>query len=112
VLQILFMMGVAFALATLTSFFRDVSHILTIALGVLFWATPIVYQYDSLPERVRLPILLSPMSSFIVAYQQIFHYGRVPDLAVWLAAGSFSAGMFVLGASLFVSTEDQLAEQV
>jgi ABC-type polysaccharide/polyol phosphate export permease len=111
-LQILFTMGVAFALATLTSFFRDVRHILEIGLGVLFWTTPILYSYDSLPERLRLPILLSPMSSFIVGYQQIFHYGRFPDLAVWLAAGSYAAGMFVLGASLFVSTEDRLAEQV
>jgi len=111
-LQILFIAGVAFALATLTSFFRDVRHILEIALGVLFWTTPVLYQYDTLPELLRLPILLSPMSSFVVAYQQIFHYGRAPDLAVWLAAGSYAAGMFVLGASLFVSTEDQLAEQV
>ncbi|MCM3881623.1 MAG: ABC transporter permease [Vicinamibacterales bacterium] len=112
VLQILFTTGVAFALATLTSFFRDVRHILEIGLGILFWTTPIIYSYDNLPERLRLPILLSPMSSFIVGYQQIFHYGHGPDLAVWLAAGSYAAGMFVLGASLFVNTEDQLAEQV
>ncbi len=111
-LQILFTAGVGFALATLTSFFRDVRHILEIALGVLFWTTPILYQYDGLPERLRLPILLSPMSSFIVGYQQIFHSGRAPDLAVWLVAGSYAAGMFVLGATLFVSTEDRLAEQV
>jgi ABC-type polysaccharide/polyol phosphate export permease len=111
-LQLLFTAGVAFALATLTSFFRDVSHIMEIALGVLFWTTPILYQYDRLPELLRLPILLSPMSSFVVGSQQIFHSGRAPDLAVWLAAGSYAAGMFVLGASLFVSTEDRLAEQV
>ena len=80
-LQILFISGVAFALATLTSFFRDVSHILEIGLGILFWTTPILYQYGSLPEYLQLPILLSPMSSFIVAYQEIFHYGRVPGLA-------------------------------
>ena len=111
-LQILFTSGVAFALATLTSFFRDIRHILEIALAILFWTTPILYQYDSLPEYLQLPILLSPMSSFVIAYQEIFHQGRVPDLAVWLAAGSYAVGMFVLGASLFVDTEDRLAEQV
>jgi homopolymeric O-antigen transport system permease protein len=111
-LQILFTTGVAFALATLTSFFRDIKHILEIGLSVLFWTTPILYQYNSLPDRFRLPILLSPMSSFVVAYQQIFHYGRMPDAAVWLAAGSYAAGMFVVGASLFASNEDVLAEQV
>jgi hypothetical protein len=38
--------------------------------------------------------------------------GRAPDLAVWLTAVSYAAGMFVLGSSLFVTYEDQLAEQV
>lgn len=111
-LQILFTSGVAFALATLTSFFRDIGHILEIALTILFWTTPILYRYDALPEYLQLPILLSPMSPFIIAYQQIFHDGRVPDLAVWLAAGGYAVGTFVLGASLFVDTEDRLAEQV
>jgi lipopolysaccharide transport system permease protein len=111
-LQILFTAGVAFALATLTSFFRDIRHILEIALAILFWTTPILYQYESLPESVQLPILLSPMSSFVIAYQEIFHQGRAPGLAVWLAAGSYAVAMFVLGASLFVDTEDRLAEQV
>jgi len=96
----------------MTSFFRDIRHILEIALGALFWATPILYQYDSLPESLRLPILLSPMSSFVIAYQDIFHQGRVPGLSIWLAAGSYAVGMFVLGASLFVETEDRLAEQI
>jgi len=112
VLQILFMTGVAFALATLTAFFRDVTHLMEIALGILFWTTPILYQYDALPDLLRVPILLSPMSSFVVAYQQIFHLGRSPDLAVWLASSSYAAGMFVVGASIFVSSEDRLAELV
>ena len=111
-LQILFILGVAFMLATATSFFRDVRHILEIALGILFWTTPVLYQYRSLPEVVRLPILLSPMAPYVVAWQQILFEGRLPDLAVWLVAGSYAAGMFVLGASMFVSSEDRLAEQM
>lgn len=111
-LQVLFTTGVAFALATATSFFRDVRHIMEIAIGMLFWTTPILYQYGSLPDALRLPILLSPMSSYVVAWQQIFHEGRPPDLAVWLTAVSYAAGAFVLGASAFVSYEDRLSEQV
>jgi lipopolysaccharide transport system permease protein len=111
-LQILFTTGVALILATATAFFRDVRHILEIALSAMFWTTPIVYQYQNVPELLRLPVLLSPVSPFVVAYQQIFYYARTPDPPVWLAAFGYAAGMFVLGASLFVSYEDQLAEQV
>jgi ABC-type polysaccharide/polyol phosphate export permease len=111
-LQILFTTGVALILAAATAFFRDVRHILEIALSAMFWATPIVYQYQSVPESLRLPVLLSPVSPFVVAYQQILFYGRAPDPPVWLAAFGYAAGTFVLGASVFVSYEDQLAEQV
>jgi ABC-type polysaccharide/polyol phosphate export permease len=111
-LQILFTLGVAFALATVTSFFRDVRHMLDIVLSLTFWTTPILYRYEDVPELLRLPVLLSPLSPFVVAYQQIFFEGRQPDLPVWLAAFSYSAGMFILGASLFVTYEDHFAEQV
>jgi ABC-type polysaccharide/polyol phosphate export permease len=111
-LQILFTTGVAFALATATSFFRDVRHMLEIALGMMFWTTPILYQYRNLPDYLHLPILLSPMSPFVVAHQQIIYEGRVPDLAVWLAAGMYSSAMFIIGASVFVNSEARLAEQV
>jgi len=111
-LEVLFTMGVALALATITSYFRDVRHILEISLGVVFWSTPILYQYETLPEIVRLPVLLSPMSPFVIAWQQIFHDGRVPDLAVWLAATCYGTGMFVLGASMFVTSEDRFGELV
>lgn len=111
-LQVLFTVGVALAVATATAFFRDVRHIVEIALGALFWTTPILYEYQQVPEALRVPILLSPMSPFVVAYQQILYYGRSPDPAVWLAACSYAFGMFVIGASVFAEFEDRLAEQL
>jgi ABC-type polysaccharide/polyol phosphate export permease len=112
VCQIIFTTGVAFALATATSFFRDVRHLLEIALGALFWTTPILYQYSNLPDYLRLPVLLSPMSPFVIAHQQVIYEGRVPDPAVWLAVLTYAAAAFVLGTSAFVSCEDELAEQL
>ena len=58
-----------------------------------------------MPERLRLLILLSPVSSFVVAYQQIFFYRAWPDATVWLIAERLRArhvcrrGAAVSGAS-------------
>jgi lipopolysaccharide transport system permease protein len=112
VLQILFTTGVALALATAATFFRDVRHLLEVLLSALFWTTPIVYAYQNVPEFLRLPVLLSPVSSFVVAYQDIFYYGRMPPVPVWLVAFGYASAAFVLGASFFVTCEDQLAEHV
>lgn len=111
-LQILFTIGVALALSTGTTFFRDIRHLLEIALSVTFWLTPIVYELRQVPEAFRTPILLSPMSPFVVAYQQIFYYQQRPDAAVWLLAVTYAAVALLTGTALLVAYEDRFAEQV
>jgi ABC-2 type transport system permease protein len=111
-LQVMFTIGIAFMFATWTAFFRDVRHLLEVALAMLFWMTPIVYELRQVPERFRLLFLLSPMSPFVVAYQQIFYYREWPDATVWLMAVALALGAFVIGALLFLAFEDGFTEQL
>lgn len=111
-LQLLCTIGFAFIIATGTAFFRDVRHILEISLSALFWTTPIVYAFRQLPEPARLPIMLSPMSSFIVAYQEIFFYRTTPDLSLWLAAIIYGLGTFIIGAVVFTTYENRFTELI
>lgn len=111
-LQVLFTIGIALMLATATAFFRDVRHLLEVALGVLFWTTPIVYELSQVPERLRLVILMSPVSPFVVAYQQIFFYRSWPEATVWLVAAAHAIGAFVAGSLFFLAMEDRVMEQV
>ncbi len=111
-LQVIFTTGVALLLAASTAFFRDVRHLLEVALSVLFWTTPIVYEFTRIPEQLRLLILLSPVSPFVVAYQQIFFYRQWPEPAVWLMASVHAVGAFVVGALIFLSFEDRFTEQL
>lgn len=111
-LQVVFTIGIGLILATWTAYFRDVRHLLEVALAVLFWTTPIVYELRQVPERLRLLLLLSPVSPFVVAYQQLFFYREWPDATVWLMASAHALGAFVTGALLFLSFEDAFTEQL
>jgi len=111
-LQVLFTVGVALILSTGTAFFRDVRHLLEIALSVMFWTTPIIYELQQVPDRLRLLILLSPMSPYIVAYQQVFYFRQWPDATVWLVAIAHAVGAFVVGSLLFLTFEDRFAELI
>lgn len=111
-LQVLFTVGVALILATGTAFFRDIRHLLEIALSMLFWLTPIVYELDNVPERLRLPLLLSPLSPYVVAYKQMFFYGEWPDRSVWIVAAAYAFGALAIGSALLLAFEDRFAEQV
>ena len=111
-LQLIFTIGVALILATATAFFRDVRHLLEVALSVLFWTTPILYELSQVPERLQPLILLSPVASFVVAYHQMFVYQVWPDPSVWLVASAYAVGAFVIGALLFLTFEDRFTEQL
>jgi homopolymeric O-antigen transport system permease protein len=111
-LQVVFTTGVALLLATATAFFRDVRHLLEVTLNVLFWSTPIVYQINQIPEQYRFLILLSPMSPYVVAYQQMFLYRSWPDATVWSMALAHALGAFVSGVLLFFAFEDRFMEQL
>jgi ABC-2 type transport system permease protein len=111
-LQVVLTIGIALILATATAFFRDVRHLLEVALAVMFWTTPIVYELRNVPERLQLLILMSPVSPFVVAYQQIFLYGSWPNATVWLMAIAHAFGAFMVGALLFLAFEDRFTEQL
>jgi lipopolysaccharide transport system permease protein len=112
VLHLAFTIGIALILATVTVFFRDVRHLVEVALAVLFWMTPILYQLDRVPERLRLLILLSPLSPFVVAYQKLFFFREWPEATLWLVAITYAVGAFVVGMALVLAFEDSFTEQL
>jgi homopolymeric O-antigen transport system permease protein len=112
VLQVLFTTGMSFMLAAATAYFRDVRHFVDIGLSLMFWTTPIVYPLGQIPQSLRGPLLASPMSPFIVAYQSIFYYGDWPSAGVWIGATSYGLGVFVVGFWWYLSIEDRLREQL
>jgi ABC-2 type transport system permease protein len=111
-LQVLFTIGVALSLATATAFLRDVRHLVEIALTILFWMTPVVYQLRDLSKPLRRVLLLSPMSPYVAAYQQIFFYREWPDAAIWITTITYAAAALTLGFWLIVRNEDRFAERV
>ena len=111
-LQVTFTVGLALILSVATASFRDVRHFVEIALWALFWTTPIVYPLTQVPESTRWLILLSPMSSFIVAYQRIFYEGVWPGLSIVMVCALYAVVMFGAGALWFVSVEDRLVERL
>ena len=111
-LQALFTIGVALILATTTAFFRDVRHLVEVALMVLFWTTPIVYTIHDVSGRLPQLILLSPLSSFVTAYHNIFYDRQWPSLEIWAIAITYTAVALSLGLWLIVRYEDSFAERV
>ena len=111
-MQALFTIGIALILATGTAFFRDVRHLVDVALMVLFWTTPIVYTMRDFSGRLPRLLLLSPLSSFVTAYHNIFFDRVWPGGEVWAIASTYTVVALAVGLWLIVRYEDRFAERV
>lgn len=82
--------GVAFLLAALGTFIRDIGQTVGILATVLLFMSPVFYPMSSLPDRVQSLLLLNPLTFIIEQVRQVTIFGGVPNmfgLAVYLILG-------------------------
>jgi lipopolysaccharide transport system permease protein len=111
-LQLVFITGLALTLSAAAAHLRDTRHLLDIALQVLFWTTPIVWSLSLVPDKYQRLVLLSPMSSFVVAYQRIFYYGRWPGSEVTAVAVLYALAALAIGTAFFLRSDRRFSELV
>lgn len=111
-LQLACVMGVSLIVSVATAFFRDVRHFAEVALSVLFWATPIVYPLTQAPAWLQPWLLVSPMSSFVTAYQSIFYNAVFPRTGVWIGAIVWGLGTLFAGIVWFRALDRSAVERL
>jgi len=96
-----FSVALATVLAILNVYLRDLAHLVSIALQLLFYATPIIYPIDRVPETfrgvpMRAVIEWSPISQFIHVFRDLT-YGLSPGAWIsWLVLIASAAGALAL----------------
>jgi lipopolysaccharide transport system permease protein len=77
-LQVLLILGIGLAGAAMNVFYRDVQSLIALGLQLWFYASPIIYPVDMVPERFRTLYFLNPMAGIITAYRDILLEGKLP----------------------------------
>ncbi|HEX2120583.1 MAG TPA: ABC transporter permease, partial [Thermoanaerobaculia bacterium] len=81
-LQTFFVAGIALTVSSASVLFRDLRDIIANLMQLGFFLTPIIYLVDGISSRGwRAVLRINPMTPFVVAYQDIFFFGRLPGLA-------------------------------
>ncbi len=79
--------GVAWALAAIGAFIRDVRHVVVVAVQLLMFLTPLFYQIDRIPEEqtaIRWCIEHNPLSVLVENARRVLLWGEWPQ---WAALG-------------------------
>jgi len=69
-------LGLGWLLAAVNVFHRDVGQSLSVLLSFWFWATPIVWSVDMLPERWKPLIDINPVYHIVESYRDALLYDR------------------------------------
>jgi len=86
--QTLLLAGPSLALASLNVFFRDLPQLLSPALTIVLWVTPILYPESQVPPSIRGWLGINPIRDLVALFRQALFGGPGPDpvrVASWAA---------------------------
>ncbi len=107
-----FSFGLMLVLSVLYVEFRDLKHLVEVAMQVFFWGTPIVYSFDLIPAHLRLLFAASPLTEFTLIFQDLFWAGRLPSEPLTLAFVGWTLASLTLGLTVFYRRSAWLIERL
>jgi lipopolysaccharide transport system permease protein len=100
-LQFVLTCGVALIVSVVTVYLRDVRGIVTVALTLLFYLTPVFYDVGRVPDRYESLLRVNPMTTLLEGYRAVLLDADFPPAGAiaWLLAAS--VGLAVIGVLTF-----------
>jgi len=104
--------GVAWIVAGMSVFFRDVPNLVGVALMIVFYLTPVFYAQTHVPDRFRWVLDLNPLTTIIEAYRALLLDMPGPGAARLGAVAAISVAVALLGYRLFARLAPRFADHL
>ena len=102
--------GLAWILAAIGVFLRDVGQAIGVILTVLLFLSPVFYPITAVPEKFQAYIIANPLTFIIEQAREVLVWGHVPD---WQGLSFYTLGAFFVawaGFALFQKTRKGFAD--
>ena len=110
--QYILTLAIAFIMSSITVYFRDLQHLIGVALQLLFYAAPIVYAPESIPEGFAWILNVNPMTYIINGYRDIFYNQTRPDIIPLLILLIICIVACCIGYMIFNKLQRGFAEEI
>ena len=110
--EYVFILGLSYATCAIVIFFRDLQNLVSIMMQVGMWATPILWNINTLREKYKPFIKLNPMTYIVEGYRssvyehQWFWEHFYSSTYFWIV----TALLFVVSALIFKKLKPQFAD--
>jgi ABC-type polysaccharide/polyol phosphate export permease len=96
-LTAMFALGCGLMVATVGSFLPDVKLVYQVILTAWFYATPIIYPLEIVPERWQPAFRFNPLHHLLKLVRGPIYEGRAANFGEWMVAGAIAVGTLLLG---------------
>lgn len=110
--QFLFTLGVAWLIASLGVFLRDIAQGINLFMMAWMFLTPIIYPESIVPSRYRLFVNLNPFTPLIRSYRRVLIEGTAPDWSGLAYFSAFALVSFFFGYWWFARTRKNFADVI
>ena len=87
-------LGLAWILASLGVFLRDVSQTTGIIMTVMLFSSPVFFPVSAMPLEFRSWLMMNPLTFIIEQAREVLIWGRMPD---WLGLGFYMLVAVIIG---------------
>ena len=105
-----FIMGLSWALASLSVFLRDVGQLVGVLTTMLMFLSPIFYPATALPESYRALLYMNPLTPVIEQAREVLFWGNAPDFSLLGGYLLLTSIVAWLGFALFQKTRKGFAD--
>lgn len=107
---VLLCLGVAWFLASLGVYIRDVGQVVGFILQALVFMSPVFYPVTSVPNWLRPVMHANPLTSILEGFRHALLATESPDWGIWLSCCGAAALLAVLGYIFFMKTKSGFAD--
>lgn len=104
--------GLSFIIATLNVFYRDVQHIVSVALMLLFYLTPVFYRSQSVSAKYHLVYKINPIAALVQNYRAVLFEGAPPDWGALLYVGVVSVALYAVGYLIYSRQQHDIIDTI
>ena len=111
--------GTTMLLSALYVRYRDVQPIWEVLLQILFYASPIIYVLETMPDSIQREAMVNPMTAVLTEMRHVLIDPNAPTAAEAIGGGvrlliplALTVGVFVLGAWVFAREAPRIAEDL
>jgi len=105
-------LGIGIIISSLTTKYRDLTILVGFGLSLWMYLTPVVYPISEVPDKLKLIILLNPMSAIVHNYKYaMLGIGNL-EVGYGIVSLTITVGLFFVGVMLFNKVEKTFMDTV